>query len=261
MVIDTQPNVHDYIHTHIPGSIYFNQWLLRIPEENLPAAYPPAATVELLFRRVGLQKDVPTVVYSGKGHFKGWGDGLGQTFLTYSLYRYGHNNILVLDGGLGKWEAEDKPVSQEFPSVQESNFKVKERKKDVASFEEVKKAKDKDDVMLLDARPSQVYEGKGPWRLPGHIPGAVNLPWKSLMREDNPRWLKPEKELKELLKKRGISPDKELICSCGTGREATNEYLLFKRYLKYPKVKIDEGAFTKWVSFPDAKTVTGKNPL
>lgn len=260
MVIDTQPNVHDYIHTHIPGARYFNQWLLRIPRGKIPAAYPPANAVSQLFSRVGLKKDVPTVVYSGKGHFKGWGDGLGQTFLTYSLYRYGHNSVYILDGGLTKWEKEDKPLSQKYVELKRSDFEIEIRDEDVADHEEIKETKDNDDVILLDARPPHLYEGQGPWKKPGHISGAVNLPWKSLMQEGNPRLLKPEEKLKPILEKRDIGPDKTLICSCGTGREATNEYLLFKWYLEYPNVKIDEGAFTEWLSYPDTETVTGKNP-
>lgn len=260
MVIDTQPNVHDYIHTHIPGAVYFNQWLLRIPQKKIPAAYPSSKAIKPLFRRVGIEKDKPTVIYSGKGHFKGWGDGLGQTFLTYSLYRFGHNNLLVLDGGLEKWEIEHKPLTHEFTEVEKSDFDVDVRKEDVATIEEIKETKDDDNVMLLDARPPHVYSGQGPWKYPGHIPGAINVPWKSFMQPENPRWLKPEDEIKEILDNHGITKDKTIIASCGTGREATNEYLLLKWYLGYPHVKIDENAYTGWISLPGTKKVRGKHP-
>lgn len=120
--------------------------------------------------------------------------------------------------------------------------------------------KNKDDVMLLDARPPAMYEGQAVWIKPGHIPGAVNLPWANLMTEDNSRLLKPEDEIKEILKEKGISKDKTIICSCGTGREATNEFLLFKSFLGYPDVKIYEGSFTEWTSFPDNPTKTGPKP-
>ena len=106
--------------------------------------------------------------------------------------------------------------------------------------------KDRPDVILLDARPSPVYEGQGPWIKPGHIPGAVSLPWKSLMDDKNKKLLKPDDQIKAILAEKKITPDKNIICSCGTGREATNEFCLFKFYLKYPKVKIYEGSFTEW---------------
>jgi thiosulfate/3-mercaptopyruvate sulfurtransferase len=62
------------------------------------------------------------------------------------------------------------------------------------------------------------------------------------------------------LDKHDIVPEKTVICSCGTGREATNEFILFKWYLGFPKVKIYEGSFTEWSSYPQNPTVIGPNP-
>ena len=82
-------------------------------------------------------------------------------------------------------------------------------------------------MILLDARPSAFYEGQGPWILPGHIPGAVSLPWKSLMDGTGTGSPEPEDQILALIKAAGVTPDKTIICSCGTGREATNEFVLF----------------------------------
>ncbi|MEM2907109.1 MAG: rhodanese-like domain-containing protein, partial [Candidatus Odinarchaeota archaeon] len=78
--------------------------------------------------------------------------------------------------------------------------------------------------------------------------------------DQNKCFLKPEKELKTIVESVGASPSKTIICSCGTGREATNEFILFKWLLKYPRVQIYEGSFTEWSSYPENPTVTGKNP-
>ncbi|MFW6196115.1 MAG: sulfurtransferase, partial [Thermoplasmatota archaeon] len=246
MVLDTQPDIHDYITEHLPGAVYFNQKLLRAPYKGRPGVYVDAEVIQRLFRRVGLKKDVAVVVYTGVGDFRGWGDGLEQTMVAFTLAKYGHNNVYVLDGGLDKWKKEDKELTKKFPVIDESSYEVDVHDEYVVSMDEVKEMKDKDDVMLLDARPTSMYEGQAVWIKPGHIPGAVNLPWASLMTEDNSRLLKPEDEIKEILKKKGISKDKTIICSCGTGREATNEFLLFKWFLEYPDVKIYEGSFTEW---------------
>lgn len=260
MIMDVQPDIHDYIFEHIPGAVYFNQKLLRVPEKGRPGAYIPGDIAGKLFGRIGLKPDFPVVVYTGVGQFRGWGDGLEQTMVTYCLARYGHNKVYVLDGGIDKWRKEGKPVTKEFPDVEESNFNAKVRNEYWVNMEEVKKMKDRDDVALLDARPASAYEGQGPWVKPGHIPGAINVPWKMFMTEDNSRLLKPEEEIKEVLNKHELNPDKTIICSCGTSREATNEFLLFKWYLGYPKVKIYEGSFTEWSSYPENPTVTGKEP-
>ncbi len=260
VVLDTQPNVHDYILEHIPGAVYFHEGLLRVPLKGRPAVYGPVEAMQAHFSRVGLNPDVPVVVYTGTGAFKGWGDGLEQTMVSYTLARFGHNNVYVLDGGLDKWKAEKKPLTKVFPKIEASDFPVEVCSEYYLEYEEFKELKDSDDVILLDARPSAMYEGQGPWISPGHIPGAVNLPWASLMDEKNKRLLKPEEVITSMVEGKGATPDKTVICSCGTGREATNEFILFKWYLQYPTVRIYEGSFTEWSSYPENPTVTGKNP-
>ncbi len=259
IIIDTQPNVHDYIKEHIPGARYMNQALLRVPLKGLPAQYVPEEVVQSLFRRLGIDKEKPVVVYTGVGPHKGWGDGLEQTMVAYTFARFGHENVYILDGGIDKWNDENKPTSQLYPEVTPSSFTVEVQSDFMVSFDEILTLKDKDEVVLLDARPADVYTGQGPWRKPGHIPGAVNLPWKSLMDDNNPRLLKPDEELHKLIESVGATKDKTIICSCGTGREATNEFNLFKFYLGFPSVKIYEGSFTEWVA-NDQETVTGESP-
>lgn len=260
MILDVQPNVHDYIQEHVPGAVYMNEGLLRVPLRGLPAQYVPPDALQPLLRRVGLRPDVPVVVYTGTGPFKRWGDGLEQTMMAYTLARFGHDNVYVLDGGVHKWKAEGRPLAQEFPQVEESDFTVRIRREYFVEYEEFRAMKDREDVMLLDARPPAVYEGRGPWIKAGHIPGAVNVPWVSFMDPDNTRLLKPDGEIQAVLDRHGITPDKTVICSCGTGREATNEFILFKWYLGFPRVKIYEGSFTEWSSYPENPTVTGKHP-
>ncbi len=259
-VLDTQPDIHDYVTEHLPGAVYFNQQLLRVPFEGRPGVYVPDEVIQSLFSRIGLEENKPVVVYTAKGEFRGWGDGLEQTMVAYTLARFGHNNVYVLDGGLDKWKNENKDLTKEFPHIKESKFNINVQDDYYVNMDEVKDLKDRDDTILLDARPKKVYEGQGPWILPGHIPGAVNLSWKKLMDENNPKLLKPDNEIKEILNDVGATRDKLIICSCGTGREATNEFLLFKFYLGYPSVKIYEGSFTEWTSYPENPTVVGEKP-
>jgi len=80
------------------------------------------------------------------------------------------------------------------------------------------------------------------------------------MDPENPRLLKSDEEIHQIIGACGVHREKTVICSCVTGREATNEFLLFKFYLGHPKVRIYEGSFTEWVAYPDNPTVTGKDP-
>lgn len=259
-VIDVQPNIHDYIQEHVPGAVYLTEGVLRVSNRGFPGSYSPNACIQESFRRAGITADSPVVVYTGKGAFSGAGDGLGQTMMAYTLAKYGHNAVYILDGGIDAWKSEGRELSQDYPPVEPSDFTVEVRDDYPIGYEEFVRIKDNDDVVVLDARPAKVYEGKGPWRKAGHIPGAVNLPWKSLMHEANPARLKSNDELDMILEEHGVDRSKTVICSCGTGREATNEFVLLKWLYLYPNVRIYEGSFTEWVTYPDNPVVEGSDP-
>jgi len=261
IILDTQPNAHDYFMAHLPNARYLNESTLRAPIEGLPAQYITPKMAASLFNRAGLDNTKPVVVYTAKGGFKKWGDGLEQCMMAYSLLRMGHEEVYLLDGGMDKWMSEGRETSQEFPKYKEGGFKPKLREDFYINMAEVKESLGKDDTALLDARPGDVYRGeKGPWIRNGHIPGAVNLPWASLMADDNKAHLKPVEDIKEKAEKAGATKDKMVICSCGTGREATNEFTIFKYLFDYPRVKLYEGSFTEWSSYPENEIATGPNP-
>jgi thiosulfate/3-mercaptopyruvate sulfurtransferase len=260
VIVDTQPDVHDYIKAHIAGAVYLAEKTMRGYWHSVPAEWIAAEGAQSLIQRLGLSADTPIVVYTGTGLVKGWGDGLEQTMTAYSLVRYGLKHVHVLDGGLNKWLKEGKPTSQVFPTVEDSQFAANVQSDLFLTYEQFKAIKDRDDVIVLDARPANVYAGEaGPWIRNGHIPGSISLPWRGLMDADNPALLRPEAELRQIIAGKGVIPDKTVICSCGTGREATNEFILFKYLLGYPRVKLNEGAYTRWSADPENPVVTGPN--
>lgn len=251
ILIDTQPNVHDYIKEHIPTSVYLDGSTLRRTNNGMPATFASANVMQSIFRQVGIQSDKIVVVYSGKGSFKGWGDGLEAFMVSYNLARCGYDKIFILDGGIDKWKREQKPISQAFPQIKSSQVTVNTQNQYAVTIDEVKRLKEKQNVMLLDARPTSYYQGiSGPWIRNGHIPGAVNLPWKLFVDETNPFLLKPNHIIQSILEKYQISKKKEIICSCGTGREATIEFVILNWFLNYPNVRLYEGSFTEWSADP-----------
>jgi len=180
--------------------------------------------------------------------------------MAYTLARFGHDDVHLLDGGLDKWRAEERPLDQRFPAVQTSEFDTRVRADYFIEYPRFKEIKDRDNVVVTDARPPEVYSGEGPWIKEGHIPGAINVPWREMMSADNPTLLKPKNELMAMLEEKGVTPEKTVLVSCGTGREATNQFLVLKYYLGYPDVQLYEGSFTEWTAHPDNPTVTGESP-
>jgi thiosulfate/3-mercaptopyruvate sulfurtransferase len=167
---------------------------------------------------------------------------------------------MILNGGLEQWCAEGHPLALDYGDAFPSAFTVEIPLDLFIGYEECVHIKNAPDVVLLDTRPAAGYEGQGPWRKPGHIPGAVNLPVTCLIDPHNSTLLKPDGQIRSILSEREITPEKTIICSCGTGRTATMVFLILKWYLGYPDVVMYEGGFTEWVSHAENKTVTGKKP-
>ena len=257
LIFDVQPDVHDYIKEHIHNAFYFNEGFLREMQGNDPTRYIPQDAISTIFGKLGIKKDKPILFYTGKGPYSKKGDGWGQTMAAYSLVRFGHENVHILDGGIDKWKKEERGLTKVFPTVKESEFEVEIHKEYYIEYEEFKNIKDNDDVVVLDARPFKYYAGPSLWSKEGHIPGAKSLQAAALMNPKNRQLLKPKDELKSLIGEREATPDKTVICYCGTGREATNLFLVFKWYLDYPDVRLYEGSITEWVQRDDNPTVTG----
>jgi thiosulfate/3-mercaptopyruvate sulfurtransferase len=247
-----------------PGSIHLHEGLLRIHIGKNPVQWISLGAAEILFSVLGFEQDGPIVIYSDckpkTSSSAITSDGLEQSLVAYSLARFGCRNVLILDGGFSKWKGEARPLTQ-YPGISRpSSFTVDMQIDFLAGYEACISLKDNPDTILLDTRPVTWYEGQGPWRKPGHIPGAVNLPATRFMHEKNSTLLKTEDEIREILSSCGATPEKTVICSCGTGRTATVVFLVLKFYLGYPDVLMYEGGFSEWSSYPDNPVVTGKSP-
>ncbi|MDO9549691.1 MAG: rhodanese-like domain-containing protein [Methanoregula sp.] len=264
IIIDCRQNSHAYFAGHIPGALHLHEALLRMHVGRMPVRWLPAETAQHLFRTLGLGVDSPIVVYSASRPVNEspvlTGDGLEPGFIAYSLVRFGCRKVMILNGGLEQWCAEGHPLALDYGDAFPSAFTVEIPLDLFIDYEECVRIKNTPDVVLLDTRSAAWYEGQGPWRKPGHIPGAVNLPVKCLLDSHNSTLLKPDGQIRSILSEREITPEKTIICSCGTGRTSTTVFLILKWYLGYPDVVMYEGGFTEWVSHAENKTVTGKKP-
>lgn len=259
-ILDTQPDMLDYVREHLPGALYLSDRAFSLPLAGIPGGYQPLQTARSTIRELGLKPDAPVVVYSGRGMVSGCGDGLEAAAMAYTLLRYGHGKVYVLDGGIEQWKAERKPLAQEFPEVERSDFPGRLRDELVIGYEDFRSVAGTGNVTLIDARPADQYEGQGPWIKPGHIPGAFNVPWTEFADPDNPWRLRAENDLRETVERRGIAPENTIICSGGDSREAAPVFLVLRDILGFPRVRMYEGSFTEWTAYPRNPTVTGQTP-
>ena len=107
----------------------------------------------------------------------------------------------------------------------------------------------------MDVRSPKEYSGEllAPENLPqegaqrgGHIPGAVNVPWASAVREDGT--FKPAAELRDLYADKGVTPNREVIAYCRIGERSALPWFVLQELLGYPAVRNYDGSWTEWGS-------------
>ena len=162
----------------------------------------------------------------------------------YFILKYmGAAKVKVLDGGLEAWKAGRKPVTKNPSNVAKTTFVPKVNAGLLASMADVKAAKGKADVVLVDSR--EVGEFKGlENKSTGHLPGAIN--WDHTTLIDAKHMLKPKAEIEKMLAEKGITKDKNIILYCSTGVRASKEYLVLTSVLGYTKVKIYDNGYNEW---------------
>jgi uncharacterized protein (TIGR01244 family) len=188
-------------------------------------------------------------------------DPLAATMTAYALLKAGHPRVLLLDGGFEAWRGTFE-VSQEYAVFAEVPWgAASPDASPAASLDDVRRVVDTDEGVLVDARPAKLYRGEGRgWRRNGHIPLALNVDWKLLVRADNEALFKTRGQIEGVLKDAGLDPKSRTIIYCGTGREATLLYLYVRGVLKWPRVTLYEGSWTEWSANSDLPVAIGEEP-
>jgi len=171
--------------------------------------------------------------------------------LAWQLKYEGFDNVAILDGGFPKWKEEGRPVSIEPGSYPKGKF-VRERKSDLfVTKEEVLKAIDDDNTIIIDCLSEDHYAGEvNTYGRPGHIPGSVNVFFGSLSDPET-RELYDDKKLRGIFKEVGaLEPDKKVITYCGSAIAATWISTVLHKLGK-ENVTVYDGSLTEWAQNPD----------
>jgi len=250
-VLDVRHDVKHYWQEHIPGAIFLAPDALTLTDHGVPAKLMPPDILARILGRLGITESTTVVVYSATA------DSLSP-YLTWALDYVGHEHHALLEGGLDRWKVESLPLSQGFPKTSPVEYRLRAEMNEsvLASLEDVRAARAKEDVILLDTRSPKAFAGeKGHWERNGHIPGAVNRPWKKDLRDDY-TWRSAE-ELAPEYQALGVNRDKPVILSCGQGLRATHTYVTLKYILGYPDVKVYDGSFSEWTNATGTEVETG----
>lgn len=238
----------DYISGHVPNAVHISEQAFRGPNGKLPYQIWPARDLANLLSKAGISNNDKVLVYSDGTNV------LGASLVAYILEKSGVPTIGILDGGFSAYKSKGHPVTKVFPTYNPGSFNPKSVPGLAISLEEVLELVGKPNVVIVDPRPKGLFEGtEQTFIRNGHIPGAINITWQSVTEANNPEealknphQLKSVDALRQLFISRGVTPDKTVIVSCSTGREASLQYVVLKHLLGYPNVRIYEGSWTEY---------------
>lgn len=177
-------------------------------------------------RAVGVSLDRPVVVMGDATG--GWGE---EGRIVWMLRSLGHEAAVWVDGGFAALRALGLPRSPGVPPGQFSVRRVGDYSLDLA---QVRSRLNSGNITILDSREPREYAGATPYgeRRGGHLPGAVLLYYRELLREDG--FLKDRDTIRQILRDRGVSG--EVVAYC-TGGVRSAWLVTVLRSLNLPEVR------------------------
>jgi thiosulfate/3-mercaptopyruvate sulfurtransferase len=237
---------------HIPGARFAHlDRDLSAPKTGKNGRHPlqtPEACAAL-FGRLGIDADKKVVAYDAGG-------GMYAPHVWWMLRWLGHDAVSVLDGGIGKWVREGRPVTTEIPSVRPATFAIR-GVGPIVSADAVAASLAAHTLTLIDARGAERFRGDVEPLDPvaGHIPGAVNRPYTQNIEADG-TYKSPEKLRAELAAVIGNVAPASIVNYCGSGVSACHN-LLAMEIAGIRGTGLYHGSWSEWCADPSHPVARG----
>ncbi|MGE0214302.1 sulfurtransferase [Mycolicibacterium sp.] len=252
--VEVDEDTSAYDTGHIPGAVRLD-WRNDL-QDQIKRDFVDAAQFSKLLSERGISNDDTVILYGGNNNW----------FAAYAYWYfklYGHQDVKLLDGGRKKWELDARPLSTDTVSRPETSYTAKDPDNSIRAF--------RDEVIaaigtknLVDVRSPDEFSGKilAPAHLPqeqsqrpGHIPGAINVPWSKAANEDGT--FKSDEELATLYAEAGLDGEKETIAYCRIGERSSHTWFVLQELLGHTNVKNYDGSWTEYGSLVGAPIELG----
>ncbi|MGH2694776.1 MAG: sulfurtransferase [Actinomycetota bacterium] len=245
-IVEVDEDDTAYEKGHIPNAVAIN-WKTELHDVPRREFVSSEQLGELLGRK-GISNEDTIVLYGGNNNW----------FASYAYWLFklrGVENVKLLNGGRKKWELESRLMTREEPARGEKSFKMGREQPAIRAFREDVLSHLEGRGAMVDVRSPEEFRGEllAPPHLPqeqaqvpGHIPGASNIPWAKAANDDGT--FKSADELMELYSAEGITADKDVIAYCRIGERSSHSWFVLKELLGFPNVKNYDGSWTEYGS-------------
>jgi thiosulfate/3-mercaptopyruvate sulfurtransferase len=253
-IVEVDEDASAYHASHIPGAVGFD-WRKDL-QDGTRRTFVAREGFEQLLDRNGITNDTHVVLYGGSNNW----------FAAYAYWYfqiYGHGRVSLMDGGRKRWELQHRPLTSEATRVTPtSGYQATEADASIRARRDLVL----DDYVgapsgraLVDVRSPEEFRGEklAPEHLPGesaqvpgHIPGAVNIPWAKAVNPDTGAFL-PADELRQLYAAQGVTPDKQVVAYCRIGERSAHTWFVLREILGFPEVRNYDGSWTEYGSLID----------
>lgn len=240
------PAYERYQQKHLQGAHYIdlNEDLAEVPADAKHGGRHPLPSLEnfaKVLHHAGISVDSYVVVYDDINASN------SAARFWWMMRAAGFENIQVLDGGLQAAENSGLPTTTEIPEVTESELMdLKEWNLPLIDLEGIENFSKNDGNVIIDVRETERYNGETePIDLvAGHIPNAINLPFKNNL-EENGRFKNSEILKAYFTENLGIFNPEKTAVHCGSGVTACHT-LLAMDYAGLPLPKLYVGSWSEW---------------
>ncbi len=188
-VIDVR-KADEYRQGHIPTS-------LNLPLRNLLDDDSPGRVAELA-GSLGIDRQTSVVVYDDTF-------GALASRVAWTLEYLGHRDVTLLETTYGRWRSMGLETDEAVPDRRPARYQADINQEIVATAQYLEERSS--GTILLDNRERLNY-------LEQHIPGAINIPYRTLATRDG--ILRKPEEMRRIFANRGIDGSSEVITYCGS---------------------------------------------